>query len=166
LTLVHLALTVERGRELMLILAVGLIGLALETLQLSLRVFEFESASPGSWLPPLWIAALWLQFATLLSSSLHWMLGRPVMAFFAGFAGGPLAFLAGERLGAVAIGEPRLASLAILALVWGLALPTLFVLTGVLKGPGVAVYRPWARPQHAPKGRTKPGVQVPSRAAG
>jgi hypothetical protein len=141
LTAIHILLSIERRSELLLVLSVGLIGTTLETLLLPFDVLVFESHAPEARLPPLWIAALWLQFATLLNFALDWLAGRPLLAFLAGAVGGPLAFVAGEALGAAAIGEPRLRSLAALALVWGCVLPLLFALAARLSGPRAGRYR-------------------------
>jgi hypothetical protein len=45
---------------------------------------------------------MWAQFATTFRFSLRTMITRPIPAALFGAAGGPIAFLAGERLGAVA----------------------------------------------------------------
>ena len=170
LTAAHVTLAVERRRELLLIVSVGLLGLALETALLPLEVLIFDSAPSRASLPPAWIAALWLQFATLLNYSLDWLSGRPLVAFVAGFVGGPLAFLAGERLGAATIGDPRLHSLLVLALVWGLVMPALFLLAARLKGPDAGLYRPWSRAKpaggdelthHEPARRAAPVYEEP-----
>lgn len=141
LTGVHVALAVERRRELVLILAVGVLGLTVETALLPFGVLVFPPHAADAYLPPAWIAALWLQFATLLNYSLDWLSGRPWPAFLAGLLGGPLAFLAGERLGAAVIGEPRLLSLAVLGGVWSSLLPVLFLLAARLGGPAAGRYR-------------------------
>jgi hypothetical protein len=49
---------------------------------------------------------LWIVFATTLGHSLRWLMNRPVAAAVAGAIGGPLAYLAGGRLGALEIATP------------------------------------------------------------
>jgi Protein of unknown function (DUF2878) len=49
---------------------------------------------------------MWAQFATTFRFSLRSVITRPVTAMLFGAAGGPIAFLAGERLGAVTLLPP------------------------------------------------------------
>jgi uncharacterized protein DUF2878 len=75
--------------------------------------------------------SLWIAFATTLNHSLRWLMTRPVGAALAGALGGPLAYLAGARLGALTLVTPA-TTLAIIALLWMLAMVILsmFVLRG------------------------------------
>ena len=50
---------------------------------------------------PYWMLALWMAFATTLNHSLRWMMTRPLAAAVGGTVGGPLAYLAGEKNGAL-----------------------------------------------------------------
>jgi hypothetical protein len=69
-----------------------------------------------------------------LRHSLRWLVARPGYAALLGLAGGPLAFRAGEALGAVAFGANRVASFISLAVVWGVAMPVLAVAARRLGG--------------------------------
>ena len=55
---------------------------------------------------PLWLLAMRAQFATTFRFSLRTVITRPIRAALFGAAGGPIAFLAGERLGAVTLLPP------------------------------------------------------------
>ena len=123
LVAVHLALVRDRRREAKLLAAAGVLGLAVDSLQLNLGVFTYPSGTPLAGLAPPWILVLWLQFATLLHFGLRWLSGRYALAAVLGFVGGPLSFFGGERLGAIQFSSP-LAYLA-LAVVWALAMPAL-----------------------------------------
>lgn len=124
----HLLLVRDRGEELRLILFAGALGAAVDTLQLRLGVFSFPSGQlafgPAGLAPP-WIVVMWMQFATLFRFCLRWLGGRYLLSGLLGLVGGPLSFLAGERLGAVVFLAPRGRGLAILAAVWALAMPAL-----------------------------------------
>jgi hypothetical protein len=74
-----------------------------------------------------WLVILWALFATTLNSSLRALQSRPWIAAALGAAGGPLAYYAGARLGALQFLEPA-AMLAALALGWALATPLLLSL--------------------------------------
>ena len=57
--------------------------------------------------------ALWSLFAITLNVSLRALRGRPAVGALLGLAGGPLAYLGGEKLGAVAFAQPANALLAL-----------------------------------------------------
>jgi hypothetical protein len=109
-----------------LCLALGLI--VDSTLSLSGQV-RFEAWSPG--FAPYWMTTLWLAFATTLNHSLRWLMVRPALAAIVGAIGGPLAYLAGARLGALDIATP-LTALPLLALLWAASM--LLLSFGVLRG--------------------------------
>ena len=99
-----------------------LIGIALlmgalvdSTLAISGQV-KFSAAWPAD-LAPYWILSLWIAFATTLNHSLRWLMHRPVAAALAGALGGPLAYLAGARLGALDIVAPT-TTLPLIAMLW------------------------------------------------
>ncbi len=73
-------------------------------------------------LPPPWLLAMWAQFATTFRFSLRPVITRPIRAALLGAAGGPLAFLAGERLGAVTLLPPLTQTLLCLSINWAIAL--------------------------------------------
>ncbi len=125
LTVAHLLLARERPAELRLILVAGLLAFVAEPVQLSLGALAYTEHDAGSRVPPLWIVALWLQFATLFGIALAWLQERLLLAVVLGAIGGPLAFLAGERLGAATVLAPRVQSLAVLAVLWATAVPLL-----------------------------------------
>ena len=110
------------------------------TLVISGKV-QFASAWPNSF-APFWMLSLWMAFATTLNHSLRWLMTRPLAAALAGAIGGPLAYLAGARLGALALVEPWF-GLTLIAGLWALALGALAMV--VLHAPGM----PPARSQPA-----------------
>lgn len=137
---IHLALARDRQAELRLLLAVGLLGFVVDSVQLSLGVFRFASGQLVAGLAPVWIIAMWLQFATTLQHCLDWLRGRYLLSAAAGLVGGPLAFWGGEKLGGVLFLSPRWRSYLILSLAWGLALPLLTGLAARWR-PHAAGYR-------------------------
>ncbi len=121
-TLVHLALRRD-PRELRLMGLAAVIGVLIDsTLALSGQV-RFASAWPGDF-APYWMLSLWIVFATTLNHSLCWLMVRPLAAGIGGAIGGPLAYLAGERLGALDIVAPATA-LPLIAVLWTAAMLTL-----------------------------------------
>ena len=136
LVAVHFAMVVRRPRHLMLAAVACLLGVMLDSVQLAIGVFQFPSGAPVQWLVPPWIAVLWIQFATILPFCLRWLSGRYWLAAAMGLVGGPLAFAAGERLGAVTFLEPRGLHLLMLSVAWALALPLLVLLSDRIVGCG------------------------------
>ena len=72
----------------------------------------------------LWMVVLWTAFAATLRHSLHWTRRRYVLSVVAGAVFGPLAYVAGEKLGAIALATPPAGWLAV-AGAWGIAMPLL-----------------------------------------
>lgn len=135
LALAHVAAAERPDREWPVVLAAGGIGLVADSLHAGLGILDFRGHQAGT-LAPLWVVALWLQFGTVLHFCLRWLSRRYLLASILGLVGGPLAFLAGERLGAATFGEPKLVSLALLGVSWAILLPLLVALGDRLDGSG------------------------------
>ena len=119
---VHLALSGERLLEVQLVLVATAVGAAVEMIQVAAGTYRFTSGTVNDALPPPWLLVMWAQFATTFRGSLRGVLTRPVLAMLFGAAGGPIAFLAGERLGAVTLLPPLAPSLLRLSISWAIAL--------------------------------------------
>ncbi|MEE2941447.1 MAG: DUF2878 domain-containing protein [Planctomycetota bacterium] len=94
-----------RAGEVKLWLAVGVVGVALDSALHSAGLLGFaEAAKPAGalWehLVPPWIMVLWIAVGSMLRASLNWLHRRLVLAAFLGALGGPLSFWSGLRLGA------------------------------------------------------------------
>jgi hypothetical protein len=125
----HLLLAKDAADQIKLALTAAAFGLLVDSVQIRAGVFTFPRGSVVEWLPPPGITVLWLLFATTFRYSMSWLSGRYVAGACFGFIGGPLAYFAGERLGAVELLSPRLVSFAALALVWSLSVPFLVFLS-------------------------------------
>jgi hypothetical protein len=125
LALVHLALVERRAEEAKFVALAALAGTVIDSAQQAAGTAAFPSGHYADWLCPGWLTVLWAQFATLPCHSLAWLAGRPILSALLGAAGGPLAFLAGERLGGVTFPQGRAVGCAALAVVWGVAFPVL-----------------------------------------
>ena len=119
---VHLALSVERVLEVRLVGLATAVGAAVEVIQIAAGTYRFTSGTVNNALPPPWLLDMWAQFATTFRFSLRSVVTRPVLAVLFGAAGGPIAFLAGERLGAVTLLPPLAQSLLRLSISWAIAL--------------------------------------------
>lgn len=146
LFLTHLALAKDRTGEAKLAAVCAALGFFLDSAQALAGRLSFTGpffASQAT-LAPVWVVALWLQLGTTLRFSLGWLSQRYLLAAALGAAGGPVAFLAGERLGAATWGEPRWMTALSLAFVWGLATPTLVFAADRIGAGRPAGYR-WIR---------------------
>jgi hypothetical protein len=92
------------------------IGLLVDSTLAMTGQVRFAESWPEN-LAPYWMLSLWVAFATTLNHSLRWLMHRPVAAAVAGAIGGPLAYVAGAKLGALVIVTPSL-TLPLIALLW------------------------------------------------
>jgi hypothetical protein len=136
--LVHLRLVPDSRAESMMLIAVAVIGTVFDSLLVSTGWLAYPSGQWVEYMAPYWIIAIWIAFATTLNVSMNWLKLRPVVAAGFGAIGGPLAYLAGEKLGGVIFVAPT-AALTALAIGWGLMMPLLMLLAARLDGwrPGV-----------------------------
>jgi hypothetical protein len=117
----------QPARELTLVVAALAVGATFDSALATSRWVEFAPPAAAEGVAPYWILALWALLATTLNLSLGWLRGRPALAAALGFIAGPLAYLAGARLGALEILKPA-AALVALALGWAVVLPLLLAL--------------------------------------
>jgi hypothetical protein len=114
--------------EFRLVLLIGLLGLLLDSLPVLLGLIDYASGTLVAGLPPHWIVAMWLLFATLPNISLRWLAERPALAALLGALGGPLAYYAGVALGAAQFNAPLWQPLTLLAINWAIAMPLIMML--------------------------------------
>jgi hypothetical protein len=119
----HLVQVTHLKNEVYLLIITLLIGFVFDQALLSTHLIEYKAHGWNSSLVPLWILALWLTFATLLNVSLRWMRSNLSYAVLFGLAGGPLAYLAAEALGAITILHQN--AYWVLAVGWGIVTPLL-----------------------------------------
>lgn len=98
------------------------LGLVLDSLALYLDLISYITTP---WWPlqlaPLWILGLWALFATTLNGYLAWINRFPLIGILGGMVFGPLAYLAGLKLGAV-VYIASIATWIYLAFAWGIAM--------------------------------------------
>ena len=126
--LLHLLIEKDRKREISIICAAGVFGVAVETImvQSGLAVYAADGPVPG--FAPAWLVAMWMAFATLFNVSLKWMQSRLWLAILFAAIGGPASYFAGMKMGGMTIAEPVWISLAFLAVMWAIAFPILLIL--------------------------------------
>lgn len=129
--IIHLILTKDRLPELQIIFTAGLLGMVLDSTLISLGIFTPETKFSGNGIAPLWLVGVWMLFGITLNHSLRWLHQRYVTAAILGFVFAPVAYLAGQRLGALTFpaDSPDYLSLLIIGSCWILVTPLLLLST-------------------------------------
>lgn len=122
-------------REIAIVLASGLIGVIAETSLAATGMIRYGAA--GGVLAPPWIIALWFAFGATVSTTAQLLRGSTIIKSAAlGLVFGPLAYAAGERIGALIVTGATMQAYAVVALIWTIALPALLSLQAVINRPG------------------------------
>jgi hypothetical protein len=130
---VHLVRASEIRNEIMLIVLTMAVGTAWDSALTVAGLFEFANGVLVSWLVPSWMIAMWALFATTLNVSLKWLKHRYVLAAVFGAVGGPVAYYAGHRIGAVDFNN-TLNSMIAVGAGWALIMPGLMLMTKHFNG--------------------------------
>ena len=114
----------------------GLIGYLVDSLLLLNNFIEFPTHAQLGPLSPLWMVALWVSFSTTFRHSMNWLKQKYIFAVFFAFIGGPLAYFAGQKIGAIN-GINEISSIIAIGISWALAFPfMLYVLNCIEKKYG------------------------------
>ena len=136
----HLVQSPDRRSELLLIAVAAAVGLAWESLLVAANVLEYGSGVVLDGIAPFWIVVMWMLFATTLNVGMRWLRRSTFLAIAAGMIGGPMAFLAGQSVGAVSFADP-VYSPVIIGLGWAMLLPLMVAIAGRFDG-FVTVHEP------------------------
>jgi Protein of unknown function (DUF2878) len=119
-------------KETYLLLAVAVIGGTFDQLLLTMEMVAYPAADWPSRLLPIWMCMLWVLFASTLNVSLRWMRGRLLVGSASGLLGGPVAYYAASRLGAVQLLHDG--TLLIIGIAWAFWMPGMVWLSTRLDG--------------------------------
>ncbi|WP_421694338.1 DUF2878 domain-containing protein [Aestuariivirga sp.] len=132
----HLALSrAVLWAEVKLAFAIVLFGILLEAGLMGAGLIRYAGTQPGQMLPPVWIVALWIGFASIPNGSLTWLRGRIKLQMLLGLLFGPLAYWTGAKMGAATLADPTAFALLGIGIAWLLAFPTLMLLAETIS-PG------------------------------
>ncbi len=129
----HLYLADAPRAEVALLALAGLVGAVWDSVLVAAGWLVYPSGTLIAGTAPYWIVALWIGFATTFNLSLRYFKQRLWLAALLGAVGGPLAFLAGERLGGVVFTDTTIA-MAALALGWAALMPLMMLAARRLNG--------------------------------
>lgn len=129
----HLFSAKNAQAELVLLLIALFIGGLFDQAMQSTNLISYQAHGWSNFLVPAWILALWLAFTTTLNVSLRWMRGKWLVAVLFGAIGGPLAYIAAQKLGAATLNNLPLSYIA-LGIGWGIITPLLVVISQKFDG--------------------------------
>ena len=121
----------SRG-EWKLIVIIAALGFVVDSSYVLSGVASFSSPWPSVHTAPIWIVAMWANYAMTLNHSLRWFQNHMAIGALFGVIGGPLAYIAGRALGGVEFLADDLVVIAILAIAWGAAVPITLKLARLL----------------------------------
>ena len=125
----HLMMSVKKQADLCMMALLALFGIVVDGALVQIGFFSFAEGG----LPiPFWLLVIWLGLATTVHHSLAWMKTKQMLALFFGAIGGPAAYWGGVHLGAAQFHWGLVASLGILAVLWGIIWPVILYLSGVV----------------------------------
>jgi hypothetical protein len=110
-----------------------LIGLVLDTLYVQNGLIEYNGQLLWSGAAPLWILALWANFALTMNGCLTWLRERKLLAAGLALVCGPLSYYGGIALGTATITGDSSILFASIGLAWAIAVPFLLWLSGTME---------------------------------
>lgn len=129
--IVHLFIIGDKYKvELQLLLIAALLGYLFDSALVAMNIIAFPAQTHLGGPSTLWMVCLWVNLAATLNYSLVWLKGRYLLAAVTAAIAGPLAYAAGEKLGAITL----LGNLSLIAIsvTWCLAMPLLFWIAELL----------------------------------
>lgn len=103
--------------DITLMLLAIVMGLAIDSLWVYLGLMMFQLPLPWTAMAPFWIVLLWMGFALTVNHSLMWLKNAWYLPIAMGMIGAPVAYLAGQKFGALTF----TASTPVVALSLGIA---------------------------------------------
>lgn len=122
---VHLYFSACANADRRVLLATLLLGPCCDLILLHSGLIEYHGVTLSAALPPLWIYAMWANFALLLNHSLRILGGYIWLSVPVALMSAPLAYFGGSALGAATLTEPTWQPLSVVALCWLIIVPTL-----------------------------------------
>lgn len=119
----------EDKKEIYLLLFFGAFGTVIDSLFINYASFVYEgSYSEYSVIAPAWITAMWCGFAGTVNHSMTWFKDKWILCTVLGAIFGPLSYLTGAKFGAISFLADSSSHIIILAIVWGISMPLIFLI--------------------------------------
>ena len=127
--------------EWQLVIVIAAIGFLVDSSYVLSGLIQFSTPGPMANAAPIWIVAMWANFALTLNHSMRWFQSHLIVAAVVGALVGPAAYLAGRALGAAQFLASDSVVLTVLALAWGSAVPLTLMLASRFNEPNGLAYR-------------------------
>ncbi|MCG6939316.1 MAG: DUF2878 domain-containing protein [Gammaproteobacteria bacterium] len=125
----HCYRAADATNELRLLLLAFVIGFVFESIVTSQGLAQYQHGQLINDIAPYWMILMWPLFATTLNLSMHWLKSlNLLLTALAGAIFAPMAYFAGNRLGAVEYDNPVI-SLGLIAAGWAILLPAMVKLS-------------------------------------
>ena len=122
----QLSVSAWRRADICLVVGVGLIGFAIDSIFAQCGLMQFATSVPWPGMSPIWMTMLWTSFALALNHSLAFLQQRPLFATVLGGIGAPLAYwAAGSGWHALTFGSAPALTFALVAVIWAALMPLL-----------------------------------------
>jgi hypothetical protein len=128
-TIWHFVTAANPRADLILVIAACVVGFVVDTTFIQAHLLAYAEPLPFAAVAPYWIIGMWVNFALTLNGSMRWLHGRYLLAAGLGAIGGPLAYVAGIRLGAAELLASAPVVYGVLAVAWSIAVPLLVLAT-------------------------------------
>ena len=110
--------------ELPILLITGCIGYLVDSFLVVFNFIEFPLHAQFGYLSPLWMVALWVSFSTTFRHSMSWLREKYILASFFALIGGPFAYLAGQKIGAIN-GLIDIPNILVVGILWAIVFPSI-----------------------------------------
>lgn len=114
-----------------ILIVAAVVGYAADSVLVLAGVFAFPRPAQLGGPSPMWMVAMWVNFAATLTSSLGWLQDRYVLGSVLGAVGGPLTYYGGARFGGMTLAEPVAWSLLAVGVEWAICMPLLLLIVGL-----------------------------------
>jgi hypothetical protein len=123
--IIQLSAVSNPAAEIRLVLLSLILGYFFDSSLIQMGFLSLNANVLAPWGSSPWMAAMWVNFALTLRHSMNWLRGRYLLGAALGAISGPLAYLAGARLGAMEILAGPLSFGLALGSAWAAAIPLL-----------------------------------------
>ncbi len=121
-------------KEFRLLMLALIVGLFFESIVTAQNYARYSHGQIFEFIAPFWMILMWPLFATTLNLSMRWLKGlAPLLIALLGAVFAPLAYYAGNSLGAVQYDDMML-SMGLIAIAWSALLPALVTISLKLDG--------------------------------
>lgn len=147
----HVLTSEAPRKEVMLLGLAAVMGLIIDSTNIALGVFRPDWVVLGVLAPP-WLVLMWCSLAATVNGCMAWMDRRWAVLALTGAIGGPIAYVAAGKFGAVTLGDSFVYNVAWLAVTWAIAMPGFFLIKQLVYGR-----------EQTPRATSMPATPVPPR---